>query len=53
MAKRPIEIEKRQVKKQARREKRQTKPAKKNMSDAARLYRVVLRHIRKQPSTML
>jgi hypothetical protein len=49
MAKKPIEIEK----KQARRKKRQAKQAKKSMSDAARLYRVVLRHIRKQPSTML
>ena len=53
MAKKPIEIEKKQAQKQARRKKRQAKQAKKSMSDAARLYRVVLRHIRKQPSTML
>lgn len=53
MAKKAIEIAKRQVKKQIRREKRQAKRVKKNMSDAARLYRVVLRHLRKQPSTML
>jgi hypothetical protein len=53
MAKKTTEIEKGQAKKQVRREKRQAKRAKKNMSDAARLYRVVLRHIRKQPSTML
>jgi hypothetical protein len=53
MAKKFTAIEKKQVKKQARREKRQAKRAKKNMSDAARLYRVVLRHIGKQASTML
>ena len=53
MAKKLIELGKRQVKKQARRKKRQAKRAKKNMSDAARLYRVVLRHIRQQASTML
>lgn len=53
MAKKAIEIEKRQVKKQTRRKKRQAKRTKKSMSDAARLYRVVLRHLRKQASTML
>ncbi len=53
MAKKPIELAKRQVKKQARRAKRQAQRAKKNMSDAARLYRVVLRQLRQQPSTML
>ena len=53
MATKPIELEKRQVKKQARRKKRQTNRPRKNMSDAARLYRVVLGHLQQQPSTML
>jgi hypothetical protein len=53
MAKKITGITKSRVKKQARRKKRQEKRTKKSMSDAARLYRVVLRHIRKQPSTML
>ena len=53
MAKKTRDIEKRQAKKRARREKRCKKRVEKNMSDAARLYRVVLRHIRTQPSTML
>jgi hypothetical protein len=48
-----VERQKNQAQKQARREKRQAKRAKKNMSDAARLYRVVLRHIRQQASPML
>jgi hypothetical protein len=48
-----VNWQKNQAQKQARREKRQAKRAKKNMSDAARLYRVVLRHIRRQSSPML
>jgi len=53
MAKKLSEIEKRQGQKQARRKKRQAQRAKKSMSDAARLYRVVLRHLQKETSTML
>lgn len=53
MAKKLSDIEKRQSQKQSRRKKRQVKRAKKSMSDAARLYRVVLRHLQKQASTML
>jgi len=53
MAKKSIEIEKGQAQKRKRREKRHKKRVKKNMSDAARLYRVVLRHLRKQPTPML
>ncbi len=45
MAKKEREGRKRQAKKQARRDKRQKKKAEKNMSDAARLYRVVLKII--------
>jgi hypothetical protein len=48
-----VDWQKNQAPKKARREKRQAKRAKKNMSDAACLYRVVLRHIRQQSSPML
>lgn len=44
-AKQKVQREKRQVKKRERRARRVQKRAKKNMSDAARLYRVVCRHI--------
>jgi hypothetical protein len=53
MAKKAIEIEKGQAQKRKRREKRHKKRVKKNMSDAARLYRVVLRQLRKQPTSIL
>jgi hypothetical protein len=53
MAKKPLALEKGQTQKRNRREKRHKKRVKKNMSDAARLYRVVLRHLRKQPTAML
>jgi hypothetical protein len=53
MAKKGIERQKRRAKKQARREKRQKKRTQKNMSDAARLYRVVLRHIQECLPSML
>lgn len=48
-----IEWQKNQAKKQARREKRKAQCAKKNMSDAARLYRVVFRHIHRLMPAML
>ena len=44
-AKQKIQWQKRQVKKRERRARRLQKRAKKNMSDAARLYRVIFRHI--------
>jgi hypothetical protein len=53
MARKTIELEKRQVKKQARRKKRQRNRPGKNMSDVARLYRIVLGHLHQQQSTML
>ena len=48
MAQTGIERQKKQAEKQARREKRKGKQPKKNMSDAARLYRIILLHIRGQ-----
>jgi hypothetical protein len=48
-----VKWQKSQAQKRLRREKRRASRVKKNMSDAARLYRVVLGHLRQQPSTML
>lgn len=48
-----IEWQKNQAKKRARREKRKAKGAKKNMSDTARLYRVIFRHIHRLMPEML
>lgn len=48
-----VEWQKNQAQKRLRREKRTVSRAKKNMSDAARLYRVVLRHLRNQLVRML
>lgn len=53
MAKQTGEREKRSAQKRKRREKRLKKRVKPNMSDAARLYRVVLRQLRRQPTAML
>jgi hypothetical protein len=48
-----IEWQKKQAQKRARREKRKAKGVKKNMSDAARLYRVVVRYIQQLMPEML
>jgi len=48
-----IKWQKKQARKRVRREKRKAKHAKKNMSDAARLYRVVFKHIHRLMPEML
>lgn len=48
-----IEWQKNQAKKRLRRKKRKAKGTKKNMSDAARLYRVVFKHIHRLMPEML